>query len=155
MLPEQLQNYLKTNTSHQLLGGYLTILDTDERILYTTISRPLTKQYGDLEAFARTAFGDILAWDGKYVFLLKLSEQKTEIILSGFSFFFSNIEDPAYQKEYFELELYAQAVNKLGALTCDECYSFEPLPVLGGAKSVDFIQKCCAKDYISFLVNFY
>jgi hypothetical protein len=76
-----------------------------------------------------------------------------DIILSGFSFFFQNIGDEAYQKEYFDIGLFKQAEQAIGALGEGECYSFEPIPLLGGDKSVQTIHKNKMAEYIGFLVS--
>lgn len=155
MIPNELQCHLHENKLRSLLGGYLHLLDHAEREKYSKILLPVTKQRGDMEVFARTAFGDLLTWDGKYVFMFRLAEGTSDVILSGFSFFFQNIEDKEYQTEYFDIALFKQAEQMVGTLCEGECYAFEPIPLLGGDKSVQTIFKNQTEKYIRFLVGLY
>jgi hypothetical protein len=154
MIPNELQNYLHENKAVRLLDGYLLLLNDAEREKYGKITLPVTEQHGNMEPFALTAFGDLLAWDGQYVYMFRLAEGRMNVILSGFSFFFQNIEDEAYQKDYFDIDLFKQAEQEVGTLCEGECYSFEPIPLLGGDKSVQTIRKNKTAEYIEFLVNF-
>ena len=153
MIPYELQRYLSTYGASKLIGGYLELLDASRRKTFSELIKPVAEKYGTLEVFALTAFADVLAWDGQYVYMLRLSEGRGNVILSGFTFFFSNINDPDYEAEYFDLNLFEQAKEALGTLQEGECYAFEPLPILGGDRTVDTVRKEKVESYIQFLVS--
>lgn len=155
MIPQELKDFLNKYGPTKLLNGYLQLLDHSERDKYSKLSSPITKGYGNLEVFAVTAFVDLLAWDGNYVYMFKLTEGKVEVIMSGFSFFFPNIEDPDFQSEFFDMELFYQSQHRLGNLLEKECLTFEPLPLLGGEKSVESAKKEKTENCIRFLMSMY
>ena len=155
MIPNELRTYLESGGVTLLLGGYIRLLDCAEREQYTHYVEPITTKWENTEVFGLTAFGDLLVWDGRYVHLFRLAEDRSEVISSGFSFFFKNIEDKDYQKDYFDMELFEKAQNRLGPLQGTECFAFEPIPLLGGERTLESITKTTAENYIRFLISLY
>lgn len=134
-----------------LLNGYLRLLDEpmQDKVL------SLIEKYEDWQSgipFAITAFGDVLVWDSNYVFMYKLVEDKVDVILSGFDFFFDNINDKEYQKDFFDLDLYNSAINRLGPLAKDECFTIQPLPKLGGKKEESYLAKGKFIEYLALIL---
>ena len=62
--------------------------------------------------------------------------------------------DEEYQKDFFELNLYSQAVEKLGKLSSDESFIFNPIRALGGDKSIENLDKGKTDVYLQFLLEF-
>ena len=155
MIPQELNKFLNEYGPKKLLDGYLQLLDHNASEKYSKLSSQITKEYGDLEIFAVTAFADLLAWDGNYVYMFKLAEGKVEVIMSGFTFFFSNIKDPDFQSEFFDIELFSQSQRRLGNLGDNECLTFEPLPLLGGEKNIESVKKEDIESCVRFLMSMY
>ncbi|MCD8363746.1 MAG: DUF1851 domain-containing protein [Lachnospiraceae bacterium] len=153
MLPDKLKEYLDRGNDKRLLNGYICLLDEEERVTYTGLLQPLVSSDGNMEAFAVSAFGDFFCWDGKYVYLVKLVDNSVNVILSGFDFFFQNIEDAEYQNDYFDLPLYDFARKIVGELAQGECYAFDLLPQLGGEKAVSNIRRERLTVYVPFVIS--
>ena len=74
-------------------------------------------------------------------------------MMYGDNFFFQNIMDVDFQKEFFELELFKAAQEKYGKISAEQCYAFVPLPSLGGDKSLDSVRIESLKTYLSLLIE--
>jgi len=95
-----------------------------------------------------TVFGDFIVWEKqKYVNLISFSKHSVTVLESGFDFFFDDIEDERFLKQYFEYELYQQAVNCFGECSVDECYTINPIPAVGGSATIDRIQIGKVREY--------
>ena len=150
-IPVELHKYLSED-GNPLLDGYIRFLDEFSRSRFRALASCYEGWSGG-EPFAITAFGDLLVWDGSYVLMYRFVDGKVDVILSGFTFFFANVQDPAYQKDFFDLPLFIAAKKKLGQIANDECYTFEPLPMLGGAKDIAHVSKGKAFEYLSMIVG--
>lgn len=148
-LPKQINDY----TNKSLLNGYLRFLDDKTRKEYTKILETYYQWEGGIP-FAITAFADVLVWNDNYVYKYNLIEDNVSVILSGFEYFFQNIEDDEYQNDYFELNLYKQCKEKVGDLDFNESYTFSPIPALGGTKNLDTVSKGKSLEYIILLIQF-
>lgn len=149
LLPEELNKYIDKS----VLNGYLRFLDETMRTEYTKLLENYYQWEGGIP-FAITAFADILVWNDKYVYKYNLLDNDVSVILSGFDYFFQNIEDEDYQKDYFELDLYEMCREKIGDLNFDECYTFEPIPALGGSKTTETVSKGKSPEFVALLIQF-
>ena len=61
--------------------------------------------------------------------------------------------DSSVQAEFFDLELYRKACAKLGKLTMEQCYIFEPIPALGGSKTLDSLSVGSSLPYLAILLS--
>lgn len=154
MIPQELKNYLDANNDFNLLDGYITLFDAEDRTRYSELVDQHFPQSENHVVIGKTAFCDMLIWDGSHVLLFKPFDNEVTVILSGFGFFFDNIMDKEYQEDFFELNLYSQAVEKLGKLSSDECFIFNPIRALGGDKSIDNLDKGKTDVYLQFLIQF-
>lgn len=154
MIPQELKNYLDAKNDLNLLDGYITLFDAEDRTKYSNLVNKLFPQSENHVVIGKTAFCDMLIWDGSHVLLFKPFDDEVVVILSGFGFFFDNIMDKEYQQDYFELNLYTQAIKKLGKLSADECFIFNPIRALGGDKSIENLDKGKTDVYLQFLIEF-
>lgn len=150
-IPVELHKYLSEDGS-PLLDGYIRFLDQVARSRFAALAARYEGWDGG-EPFAITAFGDLLVWDGSYVLMYRFVDGKVDVILSGFAFFFANVQDSVYQEDYFDLQLFRASKEKLGQLAGDECYTFEPLPMLGGTKDIAHVSKGKVFEYLSLIVG--
>ena len=105
--------------------------------------------------FGITAFGDILAVDNEgYIIMYKLLDAEKNVICANAELFFKLINDKEYQADYFALDEYEYAKKNIGILEKDECYTYEPIPALGGNKSRNTISKGKKVEYLSILTSF-
>ena len=91
-LPQKLLNYMNSNMDRELLNGYLRIIDETKSPEYTKLLSKWDEWEGGIP-FASTAFGQILVWHSNFVYKYDLIDNVVTVILSGFDFFFQNIED--------------------------------------------------------------
>lgn len=136
-----------------ILDGYIRFLNPNVPNESLSVLRNSNVFSGDIP-FATTAFGDIFTWteDG-YIRFYKLVDGISTIIMFGDKFFFQNVEDADFQSEYFDINLYYQAKSKYGPLSQNQCYTFVPIPALGGAKKLESIQTGDLSAYLLLLLN--
>ena len=70
---------------------------------------------------------------------------------AGFEFFFEDLQNGLYDKEYFEFSRYHEAVKLLGKIKYDECFGYVPLLGLGGSEKVDNLDKVKIKEHIELI----
>ncbi len=149
-LPDNIQRYIDED-GKPLLDGYIRFLNKDKSKEIDDIVSNSPMWNGGIP-FATTVFGDVIAWEDGYIVLYVLSEMDYKVILSGSKFFFSNLEDAAYQKDYFQMDLYKEIKEKFGAVDSNECYVIEPIPKLGGARDIKYMNIGDLKTYLHLLV---
>lgn len=150
-LPAELHKYLSEN-GRSLLDGYIRFLDETSRSRFESLASRADVWNGG-EPFAITAFGDLLVWDGTHVLMYRFVDGRVDVILAGFTFFFANVNDAAYQSDFFDVPLFNAAQKELGPISDDECYTFEPLPMLGGTKDVAHMNKGKTFEYLSLIIG--
>ena len=150
-LPLILKEYIERNGG-SLVNGYIRFLDEDAMEQMAEWLKPCAV-WNHGVPFATTVFGDVLAWEEGYIMLYKLTEEDYTVMLSGAEFFFRNLDDPEYRKDFLDISLYDEAIRKLGKIKSDECYVLEPIPRLGGARTERYLS-CVGelKSYIQFLI---
>lgn len=150
-LPDNIKEYIK-QSKRDLLDGYIRFLGEEEISAIDKIIQNSSIWEGGLP-FATTAFGDVFVWDGGYILLYKFTEVDHNVILSGSTFFFENVDDSGYQKDFFDIELYILAVNKYGKIDHTECYTLEPIPALGGLRELSYVHIGDMKTYLKMVIE--
>ncbi len=145
-LPLKLKEYIESN-AESLVNGYIRFLGADDIEQVSTMLEPCSMWNHGIP-FATTVFGD----DG-YIVLYKLTEEDYTVMLSGIDFFFANLNDAEYQRDFLDIELYEAAIKKLGTIQKNECYVLEPIPRLGGARTEKYLNIGELKSYIQLLVS--
>ena len=136
-----------------ILDGYIRFCNPHKEHKLVSIFRNPKITSTDVP-FATTAFGDVFTWneDG-YIRLYKLVDGISNTIMFGDQFFFQNVVDADFQTEYFDLNLYYEARAKYGQLGETQCYTFVPIPALGGSKKLDSIQVGDLFAYLALLLD--
>lgn len=150
-LPENLQEYMKNNTT-DLADGYVRFLNEKDIDRIDNILDQSTIWNGGIP-FATTVFGDVLAWESGYVILYKFTEDDYNVMLSGTDFFFSNLEDEEYRKDFFDMDLFYESMEKFGEIDHNECYVLEPIPKLGGLREIKYVNIGELEGYLNMLVS--
>ncbi len=150
-LPLKLKEYIESN-AESLVNGYIRFLGADDIEQVSTMLEPCSMWNHGIP-FATTVFGDVLSWDDGYIVLYKLTEEDYTVMLSGIDFFFANLNDAEYQRDFLDIELYEAAIKKLGTIQKNECYVLEPIPRLGGARTEKYLNIGELKSYIQLLVS--
>ena len=94
-----------------------------------------------------TAFGDIFYYrkideNENDVSLLDIHYREIEVCGYSYQEFFENyILDEDIIKDVLRVDLYKQAVDKLGKLNYEEIFFFTPALVLGGGEDIKYIKK--------------
>lgn len=107
------------------LNGYLKVINPED---YSGLVRDSYFR-GDIAipVFA-TAFGDmIVCEEGKYLRMVKYKDGVFITILENLPLFLRFVNDSDFADDYFELQLYKEAVEKYGMLDYDQCFGFAPL----------------------------
>ena len=152
-LPPGIKEYI-TRDGKPLLNGYLRFF-TDEVVSKNILSvlSPLSFWKGGIP-FASTAFGDVMVWDREgYIVIYKLIDSDFRIMLHGDRFFFDNLEDQEFQKDFLDLDLFTRARERYGPIDNTQCYIFEPIPALGGDKNVNHIAIGNMVEYIALICS--
>lgn len=152
-LPNNVKAYIEKNGS-DLVDGYVRFLESSE---IEEIAEILKKSsiWNDGIPFASTAFGDIIAWEEGYVILYKFTDENYTVMLSGTEFFFDNLADSSYRTDFFDMALYNAAIEKCGKIEKDECYVLEPIPKLGGAREIKYVNTGSLRNYLQFMILSY
>lgn len=137
----------------KLLGGYIRPILTHEKPQYISILKNCDL-WKEEDPFALTAFGDVLATDKEgYIILFKLLDGISTVICADAELFFLLLNDTDYQKDYFDLDTFEYAKNNVGILNDDECYTYEPIPALGGSKKRETLGKGKMIEYLQILIS--
>ena len=148
-LPNNIKKYIEIN-GNNLAENYIRFLSKEQiEGVFEIIQHASIWNEGI--PFATTAFGDVIVWEKGYVMLYKFTEENYTVILSGTDFLFVNFEDEAYKDEFFDMELYRDAIVKCGEVTADECYTLEPIPRLGGKRELKYINKGKLMSYLGMI----
>lgn len=151
-LPDNIKEYIEQN-QEDLLGGYIRFLKKEDITAISEIVQKSSMWEGGVP-FATTAFGDVFVWNEGYILLYKFTEADYNVILSGSTFFFDNINDIEYQKDFFDIDLYENVLAEYGELDNTECYTLEPVPALGGARELPYIHIGDMKTYLHMVIGF-
>lgn len=141
-------------SGNSVLGGYIYPIPYSNIGQYVSVLSTCDIWEKD-NPFGITAFGDILAVDNEgYIIMYKLVDAEKTVICANAELFFKLINDKEYQADYFALDEYEYAKKNIGILEKDECYTYEPIPALGGNKSRNTISKGKKVEYLSILTSF-
>lgn len=150
-LPSELLDVWREYGFGQIFNGYIKIINPDE---YKDIVKKSYFRGEEAIPIMVTAFGDIITWeDNRYIRMICFKDGIFKGLGAGFKFFFSNMLDEDFQKDFFELALYKLANEKIGKLDFDECYGFVPLLGLGGKKNVENLEIVKVKEHIEIITQ--
>lgn len=149
-LPTNLYEYLK-NDGASVVDGYIRFLKKNEIDEIKKIVEQSEIWQGGTP-FATTVFGDVLAWEDGYIILYKFTDEDYTVMLSGTEFFFDNLNEKEYQSDFLDMDLYYASIDKMGKIHDDECYILEPIPKIGGAREIQYVNVGKLKEYLVMLV---
>lgn len=145
-LPTELISVWKEYGFGSILNGYLKIINPDE--YQEIIDMSYFRADVSIPIFV-TAYGDIIAWEeNRYIRMIKYKNGTFKGISAGFDFFWEDLNNDYFLKEFFELDNYKEAVSLHGKLEYDECFGYVPLLGLGGSEKVENLDKVKIKEHI-------
>lgn len=151
-LPNQIIDIWKELGFGTFYNGYLKVVNPDDYI------EIIKKSYykGDISfPIMVTAFGDIITWESDgYACIIKYRYGESDVISSGFEYFFDIIADEECASDYFTIKKFESAVKKYGDLEYDECFGYVPLLALGGKESVNNLKKVKIREHIAMIFEF-
>lgn len=151
ILPGELLELWREKGFGTFMSGYLKTINPDD---YTKLVRDTYFRGDQAVPIFATAFGDLIVWEeSKYVRMVMYKEGRFKGMESGFKFFFDDLMNDMFKKDFFELELYNAAREKLGKLAYNQCYGFVPLLGLGGKKSVDNLDIVSIREHIEIIAQ--
>jgi hypothetical protein len=131
-------------------AGYLKVVNPEDfaELLadtYQLTSSPVPPPA--LVLFA-TGMGDLLIWEDGYLSIIDYRHGTTEILSKGTDFFFGDLVESNMLAEDLQWEPYPAARERLGEPAYDECFGYVPLLALGGAETVDQLEKMKLREHI-------
>lgn len=102
--------------------------------------------------FLRSSFGDLFFLDSSTVYRIRVHHGEIlewDDSLNNFLKFRMRYEP--YLRENFDLELHEACLEKLGPISSDEMFGFEPALALGGKEEVDFAKKLKLLEHVDIL----
>lgn len=151
ILPNELTYVWENYGFGSALDGYLKIINPEE--YQSIVNMSYFRANVSIPIFV-TAFGDIINWEeNRYIRMIKYKNGTFKGISSGFDFFWEDVIDDCFCKEFFELDKYNKAAYKLGELEYDECFGYVPLLGLGGSEKVENLKKVKIKEHIELITQ--
>lgn len=149
ILPGELIAVWKKYGMGSFFYGYLKMINPEE---YQELVIDTYFRGGVAIPIFVTAFGDIICWEeSKYIRMIKYKNGIFKGMASGFDFFWEDLESGLYNKEYFELSRYYEAVKSLGKIEYEECFGYVPLLGLGGSEKIQNLQKVKIREHIELI----
>lgn len=168
VLPDQLLTYWREVGWSGFAGGLFWLVNPEE---WDEPMETMLEDTGFLErdayhVIARNAFGDLWLWGQKTGGSLRIRSADGMVFprspRKGFGEKGMDFEMSIWfvgQPQEFDLlddkqePLFARALEKLGPLESHEVYGFVPLPALGGACDLKYLQKVEAATYMDLLAQ--
>ncbi|NJN12426.1 MAG: DUF1851 domain-containing protein [Richelia sp. RM1_1_1] len=152
-LPEGLLNIWQVHGWGSYRDGLFWLVDpTDYRVILETWGIDPNRA----TVFLRSSFGDLFFWDSHIVYRIQIHYGNIldwDDSLDNFLKFRMRYEP--YLSENFDLELHYNCLSKLGSLSSDEMFGFEPALILGGKKDVEFARRLNLFTHIDILTQLY
>jgi hypothetical protein len=102
----------------------------------------------------RTGFGHLFLWNGKSIELLHVHFGGVSEVSSDFDLFFSySLCSNRYLDRGLDRKTFVKAKKKLGPLSTDECFGYEPALALGGSGKLSTIRKYKLLEHLAFLAQ--
>lgn len=151
ILPSELIEVWKKYGMGSFFDGYLKMINPEEyqKLIVDTYFRGNVS----IPIFI-TAFGDVICWEeNRYIRMIKYKNGVFKGMAAGFEFFFEDLDNGLYDKEYFEFSRYHEAVKLLGKIEYDECFGYVPLLGLGGSEKVQNLKKVKIREHIELITQ--
>lgn len=156
VLPEQIINFWKKHGISTAFNGYLKAINPEDFTQF--VSKTFILGEESVPLFV-TAFGDVITMtkynnEYKTIYIIKYKDGYGQAMLGASKLFFQLLSDDYFLSKYFELDLYNQALERLGALNYTECFTFTPLLSLGGSKNIESLDKGGIAEYLMLITEF-
>jgi hypothetical protein len=150
LLPQKLLAFWKSFGFGSLANGYIKIINPNEYddLLKSVYQSPIHKNSVPMMI---TGLGDIIIWENNYIILVNLRKGDSEVIESGFNYFFEDLSDEEFLEEDLENKNYSEVVQHSGTLSYHECYAYFPLLRMGGSEKLENLKKVEIKEYINIV----
>lgn len=131
------------------MGGYMKMINPEE--YQELISETYFRGSVSVPMFV-TAFGDVLIWESnRYIRMIKYKDGTFEGMAAGFDFFLEDLQNEVFNKDFFEISEYNEAVKMWGDIKFEECFGYVPLLGLGGNKRVQNLKKVKIREHIEII----
>lgn len=150
-VPDELIEIWKNYGFGSFMNGYLRVINPDEYI--GLLGRSYFRADKAIPIMT-TAFGDIITWEDQYfVAMVNYRYARNDTMIRGLVLFAMLLKDKTFQKRFFSLDAYEEAVLEYGKVAFDECYGYVPLLVMGGKESVEHIKKVKLREHIAVIAD--
>ncbi len=148
--PDEISFLLKEYSENFFLDGFLSLVSPVEyKEILDDIYIPFAEPSG---CFAKDALGNLYVWENNSIKLINIRHGVSEIIGRKPSVFFNlKMTDKDFLVKRLCIDTFYEAREKLGPLAYDECYGYVPILAVGGAESVENMQKVKIKEHIAII----
>lgn len=129
-LPDNIKEHIKKG-GKDILDGYIRFLDENSIEEIKAILEKSPMWEGGIP-FATTVFADVFVWNREYILLYKFTEADYNVILSGSKFFFANVDDIEYQKDFLMWIYMLWRLESLAGLPVQNVIQLNPFQHLAG-----------------------
>ena len=150
-IPGALIDIWKNYGFGSFMNGYLRIINPDEYI--GLLGRSYFR--ADIAVpIMTTAFGDIIIWENQhFIVMVNYRYGRRDTMIRGLVLFAMLLKDKTFQKRFFSLEAYEEAVQKYGKVAFDECFGYVPLLAMGGKECVENIKIVKLREHIAVIAD--
>ena len=103
--------------------------------------------------FLRSAFAHVYFWHEGWVYSLDVHHGSLTQVTKRVSRILTLLCDREIQTKILRVPLFEEALQRLGPLSRDECYGFEPALALGGPGTVDTIRRVRMREHLAILAQ--
>lgn len=133
------------------LEGYLKVVNPED---FKDILKQGSQRFQNGIVLFATAMGDLIIWSDNYVRILNFRYGINDTIMSGFDFFFDDLEDTDFREEELKWSPYQQAIKMLGTPEFDECFGYVPILGVGGSEKVENLEKVKLTEHLLIIISF-
>lgn len=148
-LPDEVLRIWETQGYGTAVNGFLKVVDPDQ---YATRLQGCLPSAEMIPIFA-TGMGDVIVWNGSAIRSVEFRYLTVRGLGNSFARFGKFIRDDVLLNEFFHWEPYPAAVKQYGSLEFNQCFGYVPILALGGAESVENLEKLQIFEHIQIITQ--
>ncbi len=150
-LPRQVVAWWKEHGFGTVLNGYLKIVDPTR---YDDILREsYTPHQGNPIVIFATGLADLIVWEEGYLIQLDYRHGTTNVLESGFEFFFDDVQDPEMREDDMGAAHYEKALPHRQEPAYDECFGYVPILAAGGPENMLNLRKVKLMEHLALITQ--
>ena len=146
VLPEEIISFWKEYGFGTFLNGYLRSVNPDD--YEEVFKNSVLKDCQDAIVLFTTGMSDLITWNGQALCICNYRYARIEMLTTKIPLFYRYLEDDFFLFKKLFMTHYEPAIEKYGELAYDEAFGYVPMLVLGGAETVDNLDKVKIQEHI-------